>query len=231
VNAELLRSSWREMSRFGDQVSAWFYASLFIAHPETRRLFGSDMAEQRRKITATLTLVVRSAHDLDAVVPVLQRLGRDHRRFGAVEAHYAAVGESLLGTLAYFLGEGWTPEVADTWTEAYGAVADVMITAARDADEAEAPSFWDCPVLYLEASPGRDQVYLVFGAPDLGPATDGLAVPVALHGTPGDWLVVHPFGVDGGWAAYIDVTGDPRTLALAQARAGDVLRVGPPLAR
>lgn len=230
MNTDLLRSSWAEVGRFGDAVAQHFYARLFLAHPDTRQLFGADMAEQRKKLAATLGLVVRSADDLSAVVPVLQRLGRDHRRFGAVEAHYQAVGDALLATLEHFLGEGWTPEVATTWAQAYSAVAEVMLHAAQEANQHTEPAAWDCKILYVEVAPERDQAYLVLTRPWPEAATEGLTLPAALHGAPGDWLTVQPFEVDGGhWAIYIDITDDPRTLALAQARQGDLLRLGAPL--
>lgn len=228
MNPDLLRTTWTEASRHGDHLVNRFYSTLFLAHPEVRRLFGDDLTEQRKKLAATLNLVVRSVDNLDAVVPVLQRLGCSHRRFGAVEAHYAAVGEALLATLAHYLGDAWTTETRETWTEAYGTVAQVMIDAARDHDHLSIPKWWDSRILYVERQ--RDVAYIVFKAPDLGPLTEKLTVPVALHGTPGNWLPVQPFDVDGGhWAIYLDVTDDPRTLQLAQAQSGDGLRIGQPI--
>lgn len=228
MDVDLLRSTWRDVSRFGKDVPAHFYARLFLAHPDVRPLFGADMTEQRAKLAAMLGAVVRSADNLDAVVPILQRLGRDHRRFGAVEAHYTAVGQALLATLEHFLGEGWTDDVANTWTEAYTTVAGIMIGAANEADQHRQPSCWDCAILQV-AFPQRDVVYLVFDAPAIELPTDGVVVPVALHGTPGDWLPIRPFPTADAWAAYVDISDDPRTLALARAQPGDLLRIGTPL--
>ena len=56
-----------------------------------------------------LGAVVSNVDELDNVVPLLEQLGRDHRRFSVVTEHYTAVGASLLATLKRFLGPSWTP--------------------------------------------------------------------------------------------------------------------------
>jgi hemoglobin-like flavoprotein len=73
---------------------------------------------------AALGAVVSNIDEIDNVVPLLEQLGRDHRRFSV---HYTAVGASLLATLQHFLGRLWMPDLADTWTQAYGLVAKVRL--------------------------------------------------------------------------------------------------------
>ncbi len=52
------------------------------------------------------------------------------------------MGQALLATLAYFLGDAWTPELQRGWTEAYSLVARTMIQAA-EADGAVNPAWWN----------------------------------------------------------------------------------------
>src|SRR3712207_9211339 len=66
-------------------------------------------AHQRDRLFQALGDVVAYVDDLDRLVPILQALGRDHRKFGTVAEHYPAVGNSLLATLQHFDPE-WTPE-------------------------------------------------------------------------------------------------------------------------
>jgi hemoglobin-like flavoprotein len=54
---------------------------------------------QRDKLVAALGAVVCSVDELDKVVPLLEQLGRDHRRFAVITEHYTAVGASLLAML------------------------------------------------------------------------------------------------------------------------------------
>src|SRR3978361_701735 len=145
-----MRANFAKAAATGDEAPLYFYSHLFLSHPETRQLFPVSMAPQRDRLFAALGDVVARVDDLDALVPILQQLGRDHRKFGTVAAHYPAVGSSLLATLEHF-DDAWTPELAKDWTEAYTLVAQVMVAAA---DEAEgSPAWWDADVVAHERRP------------------------------------------------------------------------------
>src|ERR1700710_1331962 len=139
-----MRASFSKAAAHGDQVPLWFYSHLFLTHPETRDMFPVSMAHQRDRLFSALGDVMARVDDLDALVPILQQLGRDHRKFGALAAHYPAVGTSLLATLEHFDDE-WTPELAKDWTEAYTLVAQVMVQAAEEA--ADSPPWWEADVV------------------------------------------------------------------------------------
>jgi hypothetical protein len=111
-------------------------------------MFPVSMMQQRDRLFRALGHIVAKVDDLDVLVPFLQQLGRDHRKFGALAAHYPAVGASLLATLEQYAGEDWTPELAADWAAAYGVVADVMVTAAQEADDE--PPWWDAEVVSHE---------------------------------------------------------------------------------
>ena len=49
------------------------------------------------------------------------------------DEHYDTVGAALLWTLGQGLGDGFTPEVSEAWTEAYTLLASTMKTAAATA--------------------------------------------------------------------------------------------------
>ena len=139
-----MRAGFAKVAEHGDQVPLWFYSHLFLTHPETREMFPVSMAHQRDRLFSALGEVMARVDDLDALVPVLQQLGRDHRKFGTVAEHYPAVGASLLATLAHFDDE-WDDALAASWTEAYGLIAEVMIGAADEA--AEQPAWWKAEVV------------------------------------------------------------------------------------
>lgn len=227
MDPDLLRSTWAEVAKHGDRVPKWFYGYLFLRHREVRHLFPGVMGDQHDKFVAALGRIVSNADNLTAVVPVLQHLGRSHRRFGAIEDHYPAVGEALIATIEHFLGDQWNDDIGKNWTDAYRIVSDVMIAAAREADQHDEPQWWDSRIRYLERQ--HDIAYIVFDAPETLPLDDGPTIPVALNAKPGSWLPVQPFDVDGGWAIYVEVNDNPITLALAQAQPGAQLRIGAPL--
>ena len=90
-----------------------------------------------------------NADNLDDVMTFIEQLGRDHRRFSVVTEHYMAVGASLMATLKRFLGPSWDAELADTWAQAYGLVAKVMVAAAEQHEDV-APAFWEADVVQFE---------------------------------------------------------------------------------
>ena len=124
-----MRASFSKAAAHGDQVPLWFYSHLFLTHPETRDMFPVSMAHQRDRLFSALGEVMARVDDLDALVPILQQLGRDHRKFGTLAAHYPAVGASLLATLEHFDDE-WNDGLAASWTQAYGLIERGV--AARD---------------------------------------------------------------------------------------------------
>lgn len=131
-----VRDSFGKVAPIADQAAALFYGRLFEIAPETRALFKSDMAEQGRKLMATLAVVVRGLDDLPALMPAVSKLAERHAGYGVGAAHYAPVGAALLWTLEQGLGEGFTPAVKDAWTTAYGTLSGAMIVAAETAEPA-----------------------------------------------------------------------------------------------
>nr|WP_196791021.1 globin domain-containing protein [Motilibacter aurantiacus] len=142
-----MRRSFEIVGANGDEVPLFFYSHLFLNYPETRSLFPVSMMTQRDRLFAALGHIVTNVDDVDVLVPFLQDLGRDHRKFGTLAEHYPAVGASLLATLEHFAGDAWTPELAADWAEAYGVIATVMTEAAAESDE---PAWWDARVVSHE---------------------------------------------------------------------------------
>src|SRR6185312_16198325 len=138
VDERRLKESFARAAAYGDQVPLFFYSHLFLDHPETRAMFPVSMANQRDKLLNALGRIIADVSNHDALVPFLQGLGRDHRKFGTLAAHYPAVGASLLATLAHFNGTDWN--------EAYTTIAQVM-TEAATADEAANPASWAATVV------------------------------------------------------------------------------------
>ena len=161
-----LRESFARVATHGDEVPLFFYSDLFIKHPEVRELFPVSMAVQRAHLVDALVKIVSQVDNADDLTAFLQGLGRDHRKFGAVTEHYAAVGASLLATLEHFSGPAWTPELAADWTEAYGVIGSIM-TAAATEDEKRQPAWWRGTVVSREQRAFDVSVLLVRPEPRL----------------------------------------------------------------
>jgi nitric oxide dioxygenase len=104
--------------------------ALFEIAPEIKPLFRGDMAEQGRKLMATLGAVVNSLGNLEAILPAASALAQRHVGYGVKAADYVPVGAALLWTLEKGLGERWTPQLAQAWGAAYALLSDYMIGEA-----------------------------------------------------------------------------------------------------
>src|SRR6267154_625041 len=118
-DVELVQSTFERVRPISEAAARMFYSRLFEIAPEVKPLFKGDMAEQGRKLMATLAVVVGSLHSLQTILPAVSTLAKKHVEYGVKPSHYASVGAALLWTLERGLGAAWTPEAATAWTNAY----------------------------------------------------------------------------------------------------------------
>ena len=105
----LIRSSFAVVAPRSEEVARHFYATLFSQAPATRDLFPVNMEVQRSRLLRALVHVVQMVDRPDELVPFLEQLGRDHRKFGVLAEHYDAVGTALLSAVARVRRAGLDP--------------------------------------------------------------------------------------------------------------------------
>ncbi len=130
----LVQETFAIVETIADQAAELFYDRLFEVAPNFRQRFPEDMAEQKRKLMATLKIAVAGLDDPDRLIPIVQELGKRHKGYGVEAGDYTTVAGALLWTLEQGLGEAYTPEVIDAWAAVYGLLSTVMIEAAASAD-------------------------------------------------------------------------------------------------
>jgi NAD(P)H-flavin reductase/hemoglobin-like flavoprotein len=228
----LIRSSFALVAPRAEELSRHFYATLFSRAPATRDLFPVNMEVQRSRLLRALVHVVQMVDRPDELVPFLEQLGRDHRKFGVLAEHYDAVGAALVGAIEEFAGPAWTPRVAHAWTSAYGVVAGAM-RAATEAERGPATWLgrvvqhrrvgWDLAVIAVQTGepvPYRAGQYLSVETPQR-PRLWRYLSPANAPRDDGR-LEFHVRAVPGGWVSRAIV---------AHARVGDAWRIGPPMGR
>ncbi|HEY3792014.1 MAG TPA: globin family protein [Bradyrhizobium sp.] len=127
---QLVQQSFAKVAPISEQAAMLFYDRLFEVAPSVKSLFPADMTEQRKKLMATLAVVVGGLGNLDSILPAASALATRHVSYGAKPEHYPVVGGALLWTLEKGLGDDWTPDVADAWTAAYSTLSGFMISEA-----------------------------------------------------------------------------------------------------
>ncbi|WP_431679721.1 globin domain-containing protein [Kitasatospora sp. KL5] len=226
----LVRDSLAVVEPVADQATAHFYAVFFVHHPEVRALFPAAMDVQRDRLFRALLTIARHADDPARLTEYLSGLGRAHRKYGALNAHYAPMGECLVAALAKYSGSRWDAETELAWRRVYGLVSRTMIEAAED-DARSAPAWWRAEVVSNERR-GRDVAVLTVRPEQPYPYRAGQYATVETPWWPRVWrpyslataprpdglLTFHVKSVQAGWVS---------TALVRRAAPGDVLRLGP----
>lgn len=229
---DLIRASVSVVEPFAADMTVYFYAILFARHPEVRHLFPPGMDTQRGRLLRALLRIVDLVDDPEGLVRFCGHLGRDHRKFGTLRAHFPAVGECLLASLARYAGPAWTADIAAAWAKAYGVVANVMISAAEE-DEAVRPAVW--PATVVHRFPRGHGIVEITVRPHMPyEYAAGQYVSVETPWWPKLWRYYSPANApreDGTLTFHVRaVAGGCVSNALVhRAAVGDVIQLGPPL--
>jgi hemoglobin-like flavoprotein len=131
IKIEVLEQSFALVRPKMTEFLASFYDTLLAEYPVIRPLFSNtNMVMQQRKPTDSLELVIENLRNPEVLTGDLRGLGSQHVKYGVLPEHYPLVGGSLLKTFASYLDNGWTTEVKQAWTDAYGAIASLMLEGA-----------------------------------------------------------------------------------------------------
>ena len=123
---DLVQRSWRSVLPVGGTAAELFYGKLFSLDPSLQPLFKNDMGEQGRNLTAMISVAVGALSRPERITIALQQLGRRHAGYGVQQRHYELVGLALLWMLDQVLGEAFTPEVREAWSEVYALLSGTM---------------------------------------------------------------------------------------------------------
>jgi len=168
LDIDTLEASFNALAPQADALVGTFYERLFQKFPDVKPMFANTtVEEQKKKLINALVLVVNQLRKPEQLVNTLTNLGRRHQMIGAVEAHYGAVAEVLLGVMEEFAGDLWTPQVAKAWQDALGLVAKTMLGAYEDSASAPEPEPVHSPL-------GLDIVTLETSFNALAPQADAL---------------------------------------------------------
>ncbi|MEU6392473.1 globin domain-containing protein [Streptomyces sp. NPDC046939] len=230
-DAVLVRRTMDEIGPVASQLTSYFYALLFVRHPELRPLFPVAMDAQRDRLLKALLTAADHVDNKLVLVPYLKNLGRGHRKYGTRSEHYPAVGECLIAALARYATSTWDEAAEAAWVRTYTTISQVMIDAAAE-DEEKAPAWWLAEVVAHE--PRTSDIAVVTVRPDQPyPFLAGQYTTLETPWWPRIWrnysfasapradglLSFHVKAVPAGWVS---------NALVHRARPGDVLRLGPP---
>jgi NAD(P)H-flavin reductase/hemoglobin-like flavoprotein len=133
-----------------DELVHRFYSHWFALDVSVRDLFPPELAAQRAAFGHAMRWVYGELVEQRAAEPVafLAQLGRDHRKYGVLPAHYDTLRRALYTALRTHIGhpnrDAWTDAVDAAATQSLNLVIGVMSGAA---DAEEGPAWWDGTVI------------------------------------------------------------------------------------
>ena len=131
----ILEDSFALLADQADDLVDRFYERLFEKYPEVHPLFSNvDMGDQKKKLLASLSLVVNNLRKPDVLTDALQQLGKRHQAYGAIEAHYPAVQENLLAVMQEMAGDAWTDQIHNAWSQALTQISEIMLEAYEESE-------------------------------------------------------------------------------------------------
>jgi nitric oxide dioxygenase len=135
------------LRQHGLAITTLFYKNMFDAHPELMNLFNMGNqanGSQQQSLAAAVFAYAANIDNTDALKPVIERIVHKHVSVGIKPAHYPIVGSHLIGAIKAVLGDAATPELIAAWEEAYGLLADALITteAALYKQNNQQPDEW-----------------------------------------------------------------------------------------
>lgn len=131
-----IRCGFAGVAADAGRFTATFYARLFEIAPLLRPMFPEDLSEQRNKLGRMLAMLVASLDRPLELRHALVALGARHRAYGVEPAHFVAVGEALLATLAEQLAGRFGAAERAAWTALYERIAASMQAGMEHAAEA-----------------------------------------------------------------------------------------------
>jgi nitric oxide dioxygenase len=118
------------LAEYGYAIIQRFYSRLFQAHPELKNLFNlrhQAQGEQQRALAHAVYAYATHIDNLGALQSAVARITHKHASLCVQAEQYPIVGQHLLAAIKEELGAAATDEIIAAWSEAYQALADILI--------------------------------------------------------------------------------------------------------
>lgn len=123
------------LKQHGLAITTLFYKNMFESHPELMNLFNMGNqanGTQQQSLAAAVFAYAANIDNTEALKPVIERIVHKHVSVGIRPEHYPIVGNHLIGAIKGVLGDAATTELIAAWQEAYGLLADALISTEAE---------------------------------------------------------------------------------------------------
>lgn len=176
----------------------------------------------------TVLLFAKNSDNIEAILPNVQRIAHKHVSRGIKPEQYKAIGECLLFAIGDVLGDMATEAMIAAWTDAYTFLADTFISTETDLRESLANRAGFDGMVDMRISSKNDEGCIGF-VPlhhDVPPYSGGQFVAIVIN----ELMTSMPLtkGSPNEITIKMRKNKEQATLALLNAKVGDVLKVSMP---
>ncbi len=114
----------------GETLTIHFYNRMLTHNPEVGELFNParlQIGTQQRALAQAICAYAEYIDQPERLRSALELIAQKHASLGVKPEHYPIVGTHLLDSIKEVFGETVTDEVIPAWSEAYQALADILI--------------------------------------------------------------------------------------------------------
>ncbi|MFQ5490834.1 MAG: globin domain-containing protein [Phycisphaerae bacterium] len=133
-----LERSFNALAPKAPELADRFYALLFSRNPGVRPMFPESMNQQKKKLLASLMLVVQNLRTPEKLTEPLKEMGARHVGYGTEPEHYPIVRDTLVEVMGEMAGDLWNAQLEADWKGALDLVAGIMLEGAANAAHATA---------------------------------------------------------------------------------------------
>lgn len=130
----LLRESSAMVPWQSDLLSGSFYRHLLLVDPTVQTAYAGNKINPVSAMLVSMGSAIAMLDDPETLTDMLIHASQRHAAYGALPVHFPALGEALLLTLAGALGDKFTPDTRQAWTEFYQRMSNCMTQPAPLAD-------------------------------------------------------------------------------------------------
>lgn len=115
-----------------NEITKVFYPLLFAQHPDVVPYFNQTnqgKGSQPKALAAAVIAYGANIDELGNLSEAVNKIVQKHVSLGILPIQYDAVGSCLLQAIKTVLGDAATDEIMDAWAQAYGQLAEILISA------------------------------------------------------------------------------------------------------
>ena len=136
---DIVKATTPVVKEHGSKITQRMYEILFEERPDYRQFFENTWMKdieggrkQASKLASSVYAYASHIDELEKLSKTVEHIANLHVHSKILPEMYPAIGECLLSAMKDVLGEAATPEVLDSWAEAYQVLADIFINRERE---------------------------------------------------------------------------------------------------